>query len=227
MKADNFIKSEIDSLLPHYNCGSCGCNSCSSFASQLLKGNRIVDDCSFLNTARYIGAKGKITEQLKNTQTGNRLTTGIVGVLDRYEADILLKPLPNEHSCREILMPMLNSQIEVNDIISYRPLGCPIIHFAKVLQKNGMLVTVHIIGPCTINEEQKKESRNIGNCMVIGFEGVYSGEEIHVGQTVRFLPHHCMMQKVHSGVVVNIEGKKVLLEGIDLKVWYPPATKST
>ncbi|MDK2928789.1 MAG: hypothetical protein PWP73_380, partial [Methanococcus sp.] len=28
-----------------------------------------------------------------------------------------------------------------------------------------------------------------------------------------------MMQKVHSGVVVEVEGNRVLIEGIDLKVW--------
>ena len=38
-------------------------------------------------------------------------------------------------------------------------------------------------------------------------------------QTVRFLPEHCMMQKVHSGVVVHSEAAMVQIEGIDLKVW--------
>jgi len=28
-----------------------------------------------------------------------------------------------------------------------------------------------------------------------------------------------MMQKVHSGVVVHSEGKRLRIEGIDLKVW--------
>ena len=36
---------------------------------------------------------------------------------------------------------------------------------------------------------------------------------------VRFLPEHCMMQKVHSGVVVHSEGTMVRIDGIDLKVW--------
>ena len=30
------------------------------------------------------------------------------------------------------------------------------------------------------------------------------------------------MQKVHSAVVVKCEGRAVLLEGLDLKVWAPP-----
>jgi uncharacterized Fe-S cluster-containing protein len=44
-----------------------------------------------------------------------------------------------------------------------------------------------------------------------------AGQE--VGETVRFLPEHCMMQKVHSGVVVHSEGMRLRIEGIDLKVW--------
>jgi hypothetical protein len=56
--------------------------------------------------------------------------------------------------------------------------------------------------------------------MVVAFEGVVSrGKRPDVGETVRFLPEHCMMQKVHSGVVVHSEGTMVRIEGIDLKVW--------
>jgi len=39
-----------------------------------------------------------------------------------------------------------------------------------------------------------------------------------VGETVRFLPEHCMMQNVHSGVVVHFKGNAERIEGIDLKV---------
>ncbi|EHP84396.1 Fe-S cluster domain protein [Methanotorris formicicus Mc-S-70] len=56
--------------------------------------------------------------------------------------------------------------------------------------------------------------------MVIAFEGtVKEGKIPEVGKTVKFLPEHCMMQKVHSGVVVEVEGKRVYIEGIDLKVF--------
>jgi hypothetical protein len=56
--------------------------------------------------------------------------------------------------------------------------------------------------------------------MVLAFEGTVSrGRRPEVGETVRFLPEHCMMQKVHSGVVVHSEGNRVRIEGIDLKVW--------
>jgi uncharacterized Fe-S cluster-containing protein len=47
---------------------------------------------------------------------------------------------------------------------------------------------------------------------------VACGRVPDVGETVRFLPEHCMMQKVYSGVVVHSEGDWVRIESIDLKV---------
>jgi uncharacterized Fe-S cluster-containing protein len=38
-------------------------------------------------------------------------------------------------------------------------------------------------------------------------------------ETIKFRPSHCIMQQVHCGVIVHSEGKKVRIEGIDLKVW--------
>lgn len=56
--------------------------------------------------------------------------------------------------------------------------------------------------------------------MIAAFEGVVLNDRIlEIGETVRFIPHQCMMQKVHSGVVVRSEGTQVRIEGIDLKVY--------
>ena len=64
--------------------------------------------------------------------------------------------------------------------------------------------------------------QDVGVCIVLGFEGVVEGKLPSISETVRFLPKHCMMQKIHSGVVVQLEGKRIVLEAIDLKVWAPP-----
>jgi len=61
---------------------------------------------------------------------------------------------------------------------------------------------------------------DIGLAMFLAFEGTVSrGKRQEVGETVRFLPEHCMMQ-MHSGVVVHSEGNRVRIEEIDLKVWW-------
>ena len=43
--------------------------------------------------------------------------------------------------------------------------------------------------------------------MVGGFQELSRRKVTSGGETVRFLPYHCMMQKVHSGVVVQLEGR--------------------
>ncbi len=77
-------------------------------------------------------------------------------------------------------------------------------------------------GPRNRLDESGFEFKEVGICMVGGFEGTYTGKPPNVGQTVRFIPHHCMMGKVHTGVVVQCIGNKIIIEGIDLKVWALP-----
>ncbi len=110
-------------------------------------------------------------------------------------------------------------QFKEGDIFRYRPLGCPITHFARVLKYDRGIVTVHLVGPIHLLDGSPSP-RDIGICMVVAFEGVIGqGKRPEVGETVRFLPQHCMMKKVHSGVVLHSVGKKLRIEGIDLKVW--------
>jgi uncharacterized protein len=209
-------------LLPGYNCGICGYARCDEFAGELLRSRTQLDKCRFLYQEMFQDDLAQLQEILKEEQVipGKEK---IIGVMDGYEADIILKPLPDEGSCRETLFPFTKEEIKPGEIIRYRPLGCPIIHFAEVLDENKGLITVHLVGPChRLDSEVEFEFKDVGVCMVGGFEGIIEGELPRVGETVRFLPYHCMMQKVHSGVVVQLEGRRAIIEGIDLKVWAPP-----
>lgn len=216
-------KEELENLLPGYNCGICGYARCEEFAGALLKKHTTLDKCSFL----YQELFKENLEQLRNVLKSENIILEekpVIGLLDGYEADFILKPLPKESSCREILYPFTREELKKEDIIRYRPLGCPITHFGKIIDEEHGLITVHMVGPChrLSDDSVEFEFKEIGLCMVGGFQGIIEGQLPNVGETVRFLPKHCMMQKVHSGVVVQLEGKKALIEGIDLKVWAPP-----
>jgi len=206
--------------LPGYNCGACGYKSCDLFANALLRKNASLLDCIFINRERFQKNRLKIQSFLRT----NKLIEDekeVIGLLDGYRADFILKPIEKENSCREILNSFSSTEINEGDIIRYRPLGCPITHFAEVIKEEHGLITVHIVGPChRLNMDF--DYLDVGICVVLGFEGIIKGKLPSVGETVRFLPEHCMMQKVHSGVVVQLEGRRVRLEGIDLKVWAPP-----
>lgn len=228
--------SQIVKLLPKYNCKACGYKRCDIFAEKLLSGETSLDKCPFLFREDFKENLKKLEDLLKDLETGiprearkeekecrkyikeegNEKPTGLI---DGYKADFLLDPLPDEHSCRETLLIIDRTPLKVGDLIKYRPLGCPLPHFARIIDENHGLYVVHIEGPCHRITGEKIEYKDVGIAMVAAFEGMAVGKVPEVGQTVKFIPTHCMMQKVHSGVVVEVEGKRVYIEGIDLKIW--------
>lgn len=211
----------ISNLLPGFNCGECKYRQCADFAEALLGNKQSIEDCPYMRSAKYSENLLEIREILGNIKRGESET--IKGIIDGLKADFTLAPLPGEPSCREDLYPF-DRKIDVdtlkNAYIRYRPLGCPVTHFAKVIDVARGILTVHLIGPVHRITGQNTNFEDIGICMVAGFYGVVNkGKMPHVSQTVRFIPDHCMMQKVHSGVIVHSEGSKVRIEIIDLKVW--------
>jgi len=167
------VKEEIISLLPGFNCGICGYARCDEFAGALIRGYAKLEDCRFLYQEIFTENLEKLQRLLKEEKIIPEEKV-IVGLLDDYEADFLLKPFPGESSCREILYPFTNEKLNVGDVIRYRPLGCPIIHFAKIIDENHGLFTVHILGPCH-RLDKDFEFKEIGICLVSGFEGIIEG----------------------------------------------------
>lgn len=216
---------EIAELLPGYNCGECGERSCREFARALLAGDeRIeVDLCPFLRQERHRGARSAIEELLGSLRREGREAAELRGVIDGLTADFILAPLPGEPSCREDLFPFdREARFDLGDVLRYRPLGCPITHFGKIVKIDHGLATVHLVGPRHLLGDGDFAPLDGGVCLVAAFEGIVGrGRVPEVGETVRFLPDHCMMQKVHSGVIVHSEGRMVRIESIDLKVWQP------
>lgn len=212
--------SEIEKLLPGYNCGSCGFRQCRDFAAELAESKNAEDlnKCPFLARDNFRDNVDKILALLGKEIP---MAEKIVGIIDGLEADFTLAPLRDECSCREDIHPFDGSiEIQVGDILRYRPLGCPVTHFAKVIDKVPGIYTVHMVGPLHRLGNDDFKFKDVGLCMILAFDGkVAKGNIPKVGQTVRFVPEYCMMQKVHSGMVVGVEGKNVRIEAIDLKVW--------
>jgi uncharacterized Fe-S cluster-containing protein len=214
--------------LPGYNCGACGYARCDLFAEALTRDKTDISTCKVLQQERYRGNRERLQGMLAaalpgpERSGGPEIPKGPVGLIDGYVADFALSPLPGEAACREILLAVTPGDVEAGQVIRYRPLGCPITHFARIIEKKGGLLTVHVVGPRHRLGDPEFTFTDVGLCMVLGFEGTVDGKPPSVGETVRFEPSECMMRKVHSGVVVKSEGRTVLLEGIDLKVWAPP-----
>jgi uncharacterized protein len=96
--------------------------------------------------------------------------------INSSKADFSLGPIPGEPSCREDLHPFdRRMKIEPGDILRYRPLGCPVIHFAKVIDYDKGVATVHLAGPHQLLGEKGLQYQDVGVCMVTGFEGALKG----------------------------------------------------
>jgi uncharacterized Fe-S cluster-containing protein len=215
------MTQKITGLLPGYNCGECDYLQCRDFAAALLDGEAELAGCPHLASEKWAANITMIQQLIGSPGTGVKDSGSIIGVIDGLEADFVLSPLPGEPSCREDLHPVdPDVGPGVNEYVRYRPLGCPVTHFARVLDMKRGILTVHLIGPVHRLGGDDVAFEDIGLCLVMGFDGIVSkGRVPDVGQTVKFLPEHCMMQKVHSGVVVHSEGSRLRIEGIDLKVW--------
>ena len=213
--------------LPGYNCSRCNFSSCFSFLEKLLelkKNNKneilkMLDLCPYLGKGRFINSKNLLLDLI--TINDSSYNKKIFGLIDKEEADFILGSLSNESTCREDIYK-LNTKVLVNknDYIKYRPLGCPITHFAHVLSIKDDIITIHMVGPKNrINNLIDSDPIDIGLCLIIGFEGQYLyGKIPKVGQTVKFIPNDCMMQKVHKGIITSQIGDKLRIEAIDLKV---------
>ncbi|MDD3208020.1 MAG: (Fe-S)-binding protein [Bacteroidales bacterium] len=206
----------ITGLLPGFNCGACGYTDCASFAGALAIQKARTDQCPVLRQDRFQKQLWSL-EELLQTVTGAGQEE-YKGLIDKAKADFLLHPLPGEPSCRETLACFSANKISKDDVIRYRPLGCPITHFARIVEIDNGLLDVWVIGPGKLlgRGETVIEA---GICMVLSFRGVIEGMRPFVGQTVKFLPSHCMMGKVHSGVIVSLEDENTRIDCIDLKIW--------
>lgn len=222
-------------LLPGFNCGVCGKPSCLLFAKALVENQTTLNHCKVLNQERFSGNLNQLQSILNKNQPGLKIKSSAViyqktknedslneenftGLIDKIKADFLLHPLEGEPSCRETLVNLSGINIDKGAVIRYRPLGCPLTHFATVLEVNGNLIDVWVTGPPKLLNRDTT-AIDLGICMVLSFVGTIEGQRPKVGQTVKFLPAHCMMGKVHSGVIVLLEADTARIDCIDLKVF--------
>ena len=205
----------IVDLLPGYNCGKCGLPNCRRFAAA-LGSEKEPEDCPMLSQERYAENLTELRDMMTKRK-GSKVSALVGG----GSTDVILAPLPGEPSCREHIFPFdRDAKVVIGDKVSYRCLGCPIVHFAQVIAVDHSVLTVQVTGPQSRIGIDERPPVDVGICLIAAFEGQVMNDRIlEVGDTVRFIPHRCMMQKVHSGVVVRSEGDKVRIESVDLKVW--------
>ncbi len=215
--------------LPGLNCGACGVKTCAEFQAILAQRPELIKRCIHLAAERASAPATAHACASCGTCAPQKPRQKWVDSLGR-DFDFILDVLPNDPGPRETIKlhnPQLTRElsIEVGDIIIGRPLGmscgCPITHCGvavQVDQRTGVIVWC-VTGP--LNPRQKGY-KDLGYYSAEAYEGIVTETraELKVGMRYWFMPHKCMLQWRHSGLINFINKKpgngtyQIRLEGL-------------
>ena len=217
METKNTIK------LPGLNCGLCGYRSCDDFAKVLMEKPEEIKRCIHLE-GKSCDSGGTCVGCASGPATSREPWTDSLG----RPFDFILHTFPNAPGPRETILPhnpMMTRELDmkVGDIMIGRPLGmscgCPITHcgvVTQVDQKTGVM-TWCVTGPLG---PRSGEHKDIGYYSAEAYEGLVrdTNTELKIGMRYWFMPHRCMLQWRHSGLVNFInrtpQGLQIRVEGL-------------
>jgi uncharacterized Fe-S cluster-containing protein len=209
----------IAKQLPGLNCGLCGAKTCEQFAHTIFKNHQEIAKCIHLKNP-----PSRVAEPIESfsgpacpactTCAAVPLSPGIMpswkDSLGR-DFDFILDSFPQEPGPRETILPHNPSRtkeldVKVGDVLIGRPMGmscgCPITHCGIAMQvdsANGVIVWC-VTGPL---RPRSGEHKDIGYYSAQAYEGVVTAtrSELKIGMRYWFMPHRCMLQWRHSGLV--------------------------
>ncbi|MGD9155170.1 MAG: (Fe-S)-binding protein [Bacillota bacterium] len=222
--------------LPDLNCGMCGFKTCAEFGEHLNSHPEKINRCIHLSAVSS-KSNAPATSPANGCHTGWAACPSCDVVANKTQSwqdslgrnfDFILDLFPDDPGPRETIRlhnPMLVRELKVQkgDQLTGRPLGmscgCPITHCGiaiEVDQRNGIIVWC-VTGPLTARENTVKD---LGYYSAEAYEGIIldSRVELKIGMRYWFMPHKCMLQWRHSGLVnfinKNVQGTQVRLEGL-------------
>lgn len=218
-----------DPGLPGLDCGSCGYGSCSEFAARLAVEPSDIHRCIHRETQPPVPQAGTMTPATcAGCGTGARAgTAGWTDTLGR-EYDFVLDTLPGDPGPRETILPhnpMITRELDIRkgDVLIGRPLGmscgCPITHCGVVVEvdhRTGVIVWC-VTGPLRPRQEGFKD---LGYYIAEAYDGIVrdTRHDLKIGMRYFFLPHRCMLQWRHSGLVNfiarNGDETRIRVEGL-------------
>jgi uncharacterized Fe-S cluster-containing protein len=213
--------------LPKLDCGMCGSRSCSEFAEVLSQKPEEIKKCVHLSGEAVKGEKQPIATCQACASAGRKTREPWKDSLGR-DFDFVLDLFANEPGPRETILPhnpMVTRELDVQkgDILIGRPMGmscgCPITHCGvavNVDHKTGVIVWC-VTGPLG---PRSKPHKDLGYYAAHAYEGIVkeSNKELKIGMRYWFMPHKCMLQWRHSGLVNFLNkspnGLQVRVEGL-------------
>jgi uncharacterized Fe-S cluster-containing protein len=236
MMTDFSSPETITKQLPGLNCGSCGVKTCDQFAHTVLKNPQEITKCIHLKNVSPCVGVSDLKSSNTTCATCSTCTTvpSSVGMHSSWkdslgrDFDFILDSFPQEPGPRETILPHNPARtqelsVKVGDILIGRPMGmscgCPITHCGIAMQVdpvNGVIVWC-VTGPL---RPRSGEHKDIGYYSAQAYEGIVtaSRSDLKIGMRYWFMPHRCMLQWRHSGLVnfINKRGTtpQIRVEGL-------------
>ena len=223
------MQNEALTQLPGLDCGSCGQRSCQQFAEVIAKDPKEIEKCIHLD-ARAVEARTAERQAVCGSCATEKPLGSKLNWKDSLgrEFDFILDTFPNEAGPRETIIPhnparTKELELKPGDIIIGRPLGmscgCPITHCGVVVSAdyvNGVVVWC-VTGPLN---PRSKAHKDVGYYSAEAYDGIVraTNKELKIGMRYWFLPHRCMLQWRHSGLINFINKRKdftqIRIEGV-------------
>jgi uncharacterized Fe-S cluster-containing protein len=200
--------------LPGLDCGLCGARTCAHFAKSLEDRPEDLAKCIHLGkeTSTQPAERPRETtpfcQGCQGTATDASLTWK--DSLGR-NFDFILDSLPGDPGPREVIIPhnpirTRELNVEKGDTLIGRPMGmscgCPITHCGVAMDVDHVngVITWCVTGPLNPRTNGYKD---VGFYSAQAYEGVVTTaqSELKIGMRYYFMPHRCMLQWRHSGLV--------------------------
>ena len=202
--------------LPGLDCGLCGARTCAAFAELVAEQPGRIERCIHVSqhsrssapapaagTDACVACAGCSVE----SKSASSAWTDSLG----REYDFVLDSFPDEPGPRETILPhnparTRDLDVKVGDVLIGRPMGmscgCPITHCGiamKVDPVNGVIVWC-VTGPL---RPRSGDHKDIGYYSAEAYEGLVTSSraDLKIGMRYWFMPHRCMLQWRHSGLV--------------------------
>jgi len=207
-------KEEILPQLPGLDCGLCGSRTCVQFAEILQEKPNELEKCIHLGKETVKPVVQSTVEADFSCQSCKERMADIPltwkDSLGR-SYDFILDSLPGDPGPREVILPhnparTRDLNVQKGDTLIGRPLGmscgCPITHCGIVREVDPVngVITWCVTGPLN---PRAKGFKDLGYYAAEAYEGVVTAtqSELKIGMRYFFLPHRCMLQWRHSGLI--------------------------
>ena len=221
---------------PGLNCGICGYRSCDEFSQVLANNPGMVKRCIYMDESTSVNPRPEKPELVSTSNCSSACTANCERIpakgqwMDSLgrDFDFVLDLFPNDPGPRETILPhnpaiTRELNIQSGDSLIGRPLGmscgCPITHCGIVKEvdhKTGIIVWC-VTGPLNT---RRNEFKDLGYYSAQAYDGIVRSTKVdlQVGMRYWFMPHKCMLQWRHSGLVnflnKSSNGLQVRLEGL-------------